>query len=177
MLKLNHVFLRLVEESDVDFILSLRLNNYLNKYLNKVSEYRNQQIEWIKNYKESEKNGLDFYFVIEDINLGSIGLIRVYEIDYLNRLCTMGSFVLREENRPKNAAMESVLLVYDFAFNELNLNLCKSCVDNDNKNAIDFQNRFGVKFLFQDEKNSFFEISKSLYTRLKYSKYYSFFMN
>jgi RimJ/RimL family protein N-acetyltransferase len=177
MLKLKHLFLRLVEESDVDFILSLRLNNNLNKYINKTSEDRNQQIKWIKSYKETEKIGLDFYFVIEDVNLGSLGLIRIYEIDYLNKLFTLGSFIIREENRPKYAAMEGILLAYDFAFNELNLNLCKCCVDNDNKRVIDFQNRFGAKFLYQDEKNNFFEVSKSLYTRLKYSKYYSFFMN
>jgi len=177
MQQTKHNYLRLIQDSDVDFLLSLRLNQNLNSYLNQVSDDKEQQLSWLKNYKQRELNGSDYYFVIVDKKLGDIGLVRVYDIDYANKSFTWGSWIIREENRPKYAAIESALLVYEFAFNELNLSLAKFVVDNKNLGVIKFHNRFGAKYLFTDEVNNNFELSKTLYIQLKYNQYYKFLVN
>ncbi len=177
MQQTKHLYLRLIQESDVDFLLSLRLNQNLNTYLNKVSNDKQQQLLWLANYKEREKNGLDYYFVIVDKKLGDIGLIRVYNIDYANKIFTWGSWVISEENRPKYAAIESLLLVYEFAFNELNLLLARFEVRNDNIDVIKLYNRFGAKYLYHDDLNNYFELTKTNYIQLKYSQYYKFLMD
>jgi RimJ/RimL family protein N-acetyltransferase len=177
MQQTKHIYLRLIQDSDVDFLLSLRLNQNLNSYLNQVNDDKEQQLNWLQNYKQRELNGGDYYFVIVDKQLGDIGLVRVYDIDYANKSFTWGSWIIREENRPKYAAIESALLVYEFAFNELNLSLAKFVVDNNNLGVIKFHNRFGAKYLFTDEVNNNFELSKTLYIQLKYNQYYKFLLN
>ncbi len=177
MQQTKHIYLRLIQEEDVDFLLSLRLNQNLNIYLNQVNDDKEQQLHWLKNYKQRELNGGDYYFVIVDEQLGDIGLVRVYDIDYANKSFTWGSWIIREENRPKYAAIESALLVYEFAFSELNLLLAKFVVDNNNLGVIKFHNRFGAKYLFTDKVNNNFELSKTLYIQLKYNQYYKFLLN
>lgn len=172
MQQTKNLYLRLIQDDDVDFLLSLRLNQNLNTYLNQVSDDKEQQIKWLKNYKQREAQGTDYYFVIVDKKLGDIGLVRVYDIDYASKTFTWGSWIIQEENRPKYAAIESALLVYEFAFNELNLLLAKFVVDNDNLGVIKFHNRFGANHLHIDEINNNFDLPKTKYTQLKYSQYY-----
>lgn len=171
----KNIYLRLVEESDVDFLLELRLNKRLNKFLQQVSSDREEQIKWIKEYKKREILGNDYYFVIVDKVLGDLGFIRVYDIDYVNKAFTWGSWIIKDIDRPKYAAIESFLLSHEFAFFELNLNISKFDARNENTKAINFYNRFGVKFLYKDNINNYFELTKSRYVQLKYSKYYKFF--
>jgi len=94
MQQTKHLYLRLIQKSDVDFLLSLRLNQNLNAYLNMVSNDKQQQLSWLTNYKEREKHGLDYYFVIVDKEVGDIGLVRVYDIDYANKSFTWGSWII-----------------------------------------------------------------------------------
>lgn len=177
MQQTKHLYLRLIQDSDVDFLLSLRLNQNLNIYLNTVSNDREQQLSWLKNYKERESNGLDYYFVIVDKEFGDIGLVRAYDIDYANKSFTWGSWIIREENRPKYAAIESALLSFDFAFNELGLLLAKIDVKLNNIVADNFYQRFGMQYQFQDEDSKYYQLTKTKYTQLKYSQYYNFLLS
>lgn len=177
MQQTKNLYLRLIQENDVDFLLSLRLNQNLNTYLNQVNDDKEQQLNWLENYKQRETQGTDYYFVIVDKKLGDIGLVRVYDIDYATKTFTWGSWIVREENRPKYAAIESALLVYEFAFNELNLLMAKFDVRNDNLGVINFHNRFGANYLYLNELNNYFEIPKPKYIQLKYSQYYKFFIS
>jgi len=174
MLQTKHIYLRLIQEEDVDFLLSLRLNQQLSKYLNPIDDNKQKQLDWLKGYKQRETNGTDYYFVIVDKDIGDIGLIRVYNINYADSTFTWGSWVIKDENRPQYAAIESLLLVYEFAFNELGLTIAKFDVRNDNSHVIKFYNRFGADFVYKDELNNYFELTKVRYTQLKYDRYYKF---
>ncbi len=173
MLQTKNIYLRLIQDADIDFLLDLRLNKNLNKYLNVVDSDKEQQLNWLKNYKLRETMGHDYYFVIVDKKLGDIGLVRVYNIDYASKSFTWGSWVIKSDRQSKYAALESALLVYEFAFNELNLLLAKFVVDNNNLDVIKFHNRFGARY----EVNNNFELTKALYIQLKYNRYYKFLIN
>ena len=177
MQQTKHIYLRLIQESDVDFLLSLRLNQNLNAYLNTVSNDKQQQLSWLKNYKEREAQGLDYYFVIVDKELGDIGLVRVYDVNYASKSFTWGSWIIREENRPNYAAIESALLSFDFAFNELGLLLGNIDVKVNNIIADNFYQRFGMNYQYQDEDSKYYQLTKTQYTQLKYSQYYKFLLN
>ncbi|MGI7619221.1 N-acetyltransferase, partial [Campylobacter coli] len=58
----KNIDLYLVETKDAEFILKLRSEK--GKYLNQVEYNINKQKEWIKNYKEREAKGEEFYFLI-----------------------------------------------------------------------------------------------------------------
>ena len=54
---------RLVNEGDVDFILSLRTDKELTKYIHQTENDREQQIHWIRDYKKREEEGREYYFI------------------------------------------------------------------------------------------------------------------
>ena len=70
---------RLVEEEDAEFIVSLRTNPRLSKHIHTTSSDVEQQREWIRDYKFREEQGLDYYFIFS-INNQPQGLARIYDI-------------------------------------------------------------------------------------------------
>jgi RimJ/RimL family protein N-acetyltransferase len=177
MQQTKHIYLRLVQENDVDFILSLRLNSKLNRYLSQIDDDKEAQLSWLRAYKQRELHGLDYYFIIVDKNLGDIGLVRVYDIDYANKSFTWGSWVICQDNRPKYVAIESALLSFNFAFYELGLLIANIEVKINNILADDFYHRFGMNYKYQNEDNKYYQLTKTKYTQLKYSQYYKFLIN
>jgi hypothetical protein len=70
---------RLVEEGDAEFIVSLRTDSRLNKYIHTTSPDVEAQKQWIRNYKLREAEGLDYYFIFS-INNRPLGLARIYDL-------------------------------------------------------------------------------------------------
>ena len=56
MLKSKTISMRYVEESDAEFILSLRLDNRYNNFLSRVDASLDGQKSWIRKYKDDERN-------------------------------------------------------------------------------------------------------------------------
>ena len=57
------LYCRLVQEEDAPFILKLRTNKKLSRYVHSVDDSIENQIEWIRNYKKREEKGEDYYFI------------------------------------------------------------------------------------------------------------------
>ncbi len=176
MLQTRNTYLRLVNVDDAEFILSLRQNKNLNQFLSAVSPDIQMQRDWIISYKQREVEGLDYYFIIMDKRFGAVGMVRIYNINYFDSSFAWGSWVLTEIH-PKHSALDSMLLSYEFAFHELNLNLCKFKVHIANTRAKQFYERFGSKVVNQDDIETFFELTKLQYLQLKYNQYYKFLLN
>ena len=54
---------RLVDEMDVDFILKLRTNKELSKFIHPTEDSRDIQINWLREYKKREQEGREYYFI------------------------------------------------------------------------------------------------------------------
>ena len=52
---------RLVREEDAEFIVKLRTNERNARFIHATSPNIEHQQEWIRNYKEREINGVDYY--------------------------------------------------------------------------------------------------------------------
>jgi RimJ/RimL family protein N-acetyltransferase len=106
--------LRPVAISDVNFILELRCNPVLSKFLHKTSSDIQLQINWIEEY--FNRAG-DYYFIVEDIiNFSQVGLIALYDIDESRENGEWGRWIIKPESF---AAIECAWLIYEFAFEEL----------------------------------------------------------
>ena len=71
------IYGRLVTEEDVDFILSLRTNKELTKFIHPTDKSHEKQIQWIRDYKIREQEGREYYFIY--FYKGEpVGLNRVY---------------------------------------------------------------------------------------------------
>ena len=73
---------RLVNENDAEFILSLRSDLNRTKYMMPLDGEIESQRRWIQDYKKREKEGLDYYFIYSDNEGKRIGLNRLSHIDY-----------------------------------------------------------------------------------------------
>lgn len=160
----KYVNLRSVEEKDAEFTLSLRQDPILTKYLPKLDITLEQQINWIK--KQREKEG-DYYFVIENKEGKSIGVIGVYDVKgnsaETGRIAVIGSSF---------ESIEAQMLSFDFAFDILKLDTTFNYVMADNIHALRFSQLFGSKssqpYVDEDgNKRIDGEISKSSYCRSK----------
>lgn len=131
--------IRPVREDDAEFIISLRNNPDLNQYLHQTSNQVSDQIEWLRKY--FERAG-DYYFVIERQETGAAeGLISIYDVDESQRIAEWGRWILK----PKSlAAVESAMLIYQVAFNSLNLKtvFCRTVADN--KSVVSFHDSCGI---------------------------------
>ena len=103
------IFFREVAIDDAEFIIELRTDLEKSKHLSVTSDDIDKQRNFISGYLSGQ---VDYYFVISDWNKQSLGTIRIYDIQ-ADSFC-WGSWILSKE-APSNAAIESALLIYDFA--------------------------------------------------------------
>jgi RimJ/RimL family protein N-acetyltransferase len=149
--------LRLIEETDAEFVLQLRQDDRYNKYLSMVSSSVAAQREWICNYKNDENNGKQYYFIIETKDKRPCGTIRVY--DFREDSFSWGSWILNE-NKTRYSALESALLIYDFGFKELAFMKSHFEVMKGNSKVIAFHEKMGAGRVDEDSHNIYFEITR-----------------
>lgn len=126
--------LRSVQVDDAEFIISTRLEDIeRNKFISPISEDISLQRKWIEAYLLKED---DYYFVIENCLTGNKeGLIGIYNI--LDNKAEWGRWVLKKGSL---AALESVNLIFKFAFNKLSLDEIYSRTITGNIPVISFHN-------------------------------------
>lgn len=155
--KSRTIKIRLVEESDADFILKLRLDEKYNQFLSSVSSDIQAQKDWIKKYKNDEAEKKQFYFIIERNDGIPCGTVRVYDIQ--NDSFSWGSWILNED-KSRYSALESAFLVYQFGFGELGLKKSHFEVRKGNEKVISFHKKMGAIKISEDALNEYFNISK-----------------
>lgn len=129
------VNLRSVKEEDAEFILNIRNNPNISKYLPKLNVSVEQQKNWIAKQR-SDKDS--FYFVIEDKSSKVIGTISVYNIvnnhSEVGRFCSLGNSIQNSE---------AALLQDDFIFYYLKLDYLDIWVYKGNKPVLALNKGFG----------------------------------
>lgn len=161
MLESKTIYMRLASEDDAEFILSLRSDNKFSQFISKIESSLAKQINWMRDYKERERSGKEYYFIImRRDNNKEIGTVRIYDLKEMPKSFCWGSWILNEE-KTASSALESALLVYDFAFNELNFEQSHFDVRNDNNKVIDFHKKLGAREVASDENDTFFIYQKN----------------
>jgi len=151
------VKMRLVEESDAEFIVGLRVDEKYNKHLSAVTGDVEAQVNWIRRYKADEADKLQFYFIIERLDGTRCGTVRIYDI--VDDSFCWGSWILNED-KTKYAALESAFLVYEFGFEELKLSKSHFDVRKENEKVISFHKKMGAVKTGETDLDELFEISK-----------------
>jgi RimJ/RimL family protein N-acetyltransferase len=146
------IYFRYVETSDAAFINSLRADEQYNKYLSHVDDDISKQEQWIRQYKTREAAGEEFYFIIHRFDDVPIGTVRVYDFIGDKDSFSWGSWILNT-NKTRYAALESAVLIYDFAFDELKFKRCHMNIRKGNSKVIDFHKNFGVKIVAETEED------------------------
>lgn len=173
-LRAGTVHFRLVEENDAEFICELRNNPVLNKHISQSSAIVDEQKAWITKYKERETAGQEYYFIIcRNDNNQSIGTIRLYDFQSSpKKSFCWGSWILNE-NKTRYAAIESALLVYRFAFEQLKFEQSHFDVRKENTGVHNFHMRLGAQHINGNEQDNFYIYPSSKYYQMlsEYQKF------
>lgn len=161
------IFFREVVIADAEFIIGLRTDLEKSKHLSVTSNNIDEQRDFISYYLKSQ---VDYYFIISDWNKQLLGTIRIYDIQ--GDSFSWGSWIL-SRGAPTNAAIESALLIYDFAFFSLHYHKSHFDVRKENQRVVHFHKRFGALIVNEDDINFYFQYDLDTYNSLrhKYSRF------
>lgn len=156
------IYLRLVEESDAEFILSLRTNPKLNAHISYTSPSLPEQVKWINEYKIKELHGLEYYYIAHDQYGNRYGTIRLYNFD--ERSFELGSWVFMP-NSPLGIAAKAHLMGLEIGFDQLNADYCRIVVRKNNIAVVRYILGFNATIAFEDDIDYHFHLTKeSFYT-------------
>lgn len=151
------IILRLVQEDDAEFILSLRTNNALNKYISATSDNIEDQINWIRDYKTREQSGHEFYYITEDKQGNRYGTIRLYNFD--EHSFEIGSWVFLT-NSPIGMAVKAQFIGFETGFDYLKSEFCRLEIRKKNKSVVNYIKDFNATIISEDELNYYFILTK-----------------
>jgi RimJ/RimL family protein N-acetyltransferase len=120
--------LRPVTLADAAFIVELRTDSRLARFIGGTSPRVEDQERWLEAY--FARTG-DYYFVVHAVATGRAeGTIAIYDVDQSTRCAEWGRWVLRPGSL---AAPESALLLYRVAFDTLGLEMvyCRTVAANE----------------------------------------------
>lgn len=160
----KNINLRDIEIDDADFVLALRLDQIKSKYLHTVKNDVEEQKKYIANYKETNNS---WYFIIESKSHERLGTVRIYDIQK-NSFC-WGSWIIKQ-GAPSSTAIESALLIYEYAFFKLNFESSHFDVRKDNIKVQLFHERMGAIKINENDLDVFYSYHKKDYLNIK-SKY------
>lgn len=119
--------MRPLELADAAFILKLRLDPNLNRFIHRTSARLADQETWLRRYLG---RGGDWYFVVVDKRTGEReGTIGIYDHEEHANVAEWGRWIIRPGSL---ASIESAILIYRVAFERLGLNAlyCRTVAEN-----------------------------------------------
>ena len=159
-----NLILRLIKPDDAAYVHGLRSNPAYNTHLSTVTGTVDDQRTWSEDYKSREAQGQEFYYVIERKDGMRCGLVRLYDFDVES--FTWGSWIL-DESKPRKAALESAVLIYQIGFLGHNLDSAIFEVLNENSHTLAFHRRFGALETGHDELNTYFKYARARFEKDK----------
>lgn len=144
---------RLVNESDAEFIVALRTNPRLSRYIHETSPDVEKQKQWIRDYKKREALGLDYYFMFL-ANGERQGVARIYNIT--EDSFTQGSWLF-SPNALLGASVLGNIISSETGFELLGKKIMYSDARRDN-NTHRFVQTFSPEVIKADELNVYYRI-------------------
>lgn len=150
---------RLVNVQDVDYILSLRTNKFLTRFIHQTDDNRDVQIEWIKKYKGREAEGREYYFIYH-LDGKPVGLNRIYNIfEYYG---TIGSWICNPDNETETS-LKTYILMFDMMFDHIKLDITLFDVRKVNKHVWKLHKMLGAVQVGESDIDYYFILNKETY--------------
>lgn len=151
------ITLRPVEEEDAEFILKLRTDSELGRFISPTSPKIDDQVKWIQEYKVREKAGLEYYFIAQDQIGNRFGTIRLYNFD-VNSF-EIGSWLFRSDS-PMGMAVKAHFIGFEIGFENLEKEYSRFEIRKKNKPVLRYMKDFITTLVGEDELNFYFTLTK-----------------
>jgi hypothetical protein len=149
---------KLVTIEDAEFIVKLRTHPSLSRHLSSTSNSIEDQIEWIRKYKERESQGLEFYILCSDVATNrKLGLNRIYNI--FDNEFEIGSW-LYEPDQEVSTSILGDIFARSFAFDIFNFTSCVFSVRKENKSVLRYHLSYKPQVINEDEQNLYFRLKR-----------------
>ena len=150
---------RLATENDADFIMSLRTNTELSKFIHKTDNDIQKHLEWFRRYKQRESEARDYYFIYFKDDK-PVGLNRIYNVyEYYG---TIGSWLCLPTNEVE-VSMATHMFLHDIIFEVLGLELTLFDVRKGNKHVWKLHKMTGAQKVGESDIDLYFVTSKTDY--------------
>ena len=154
---------RLVREEDAEFILKLRTDERLGRFIHPTSNDVEKQRQWIRDYKQREAQGIEYYFIYE-LNNERVGVNRLYDMKPDTQEFTSGSFVFKT-GLPMEISTLSLIIMRDIAFDTLGYETNYSDVRLKNYHVRKSARLFGCTQYGETEESALYVVDKLTYKR------------
>lgn len=154
---------RLVNEKDANFIVKLRTDPKLGRFIHLTDNDVEKQREWIRQYKVRENEGKDYYFTYY-FNDEPIGVNRIYDIE--STYATGGSWICKS-GLPMELPILTLIILREIIFEILNLSYDRFDVRKKNFQVLRIHKLFGANKTFETELDCYFELSKESFEQKK----------
>jgi diamine N-acetyltransferase len=136
-LKGEHIYLRALEPEDLEFVHAIENDEniwYLSQTQTPYSKFL------IKQYLESAHKDIyetkQLRLVISNYNDEALGMIDVFDFDFLNKRAGIGILIKSEGNRGKGIGTEALQLLISYCFTHLNLHQLFCNISENNEASI-----------------------------------------
>src|SRR5690554_1193875 len=137
MLKGKRIYLRQIEETDVNILLLWENDTENWRYSESEAPFSLHQLQqYVKNASHVRQNEQLRLVICLNENDKAIGTIDLYKIDFKNLRAGVGILIANEENRSKGFASEALSLLQGFASRRLGLSQLFCDIQADNKASI-----------------------------------------
>ena len=155
---------RLVNENDASFIVSLRTDDKLGRYINKTSPSIEEQIKWTNSYKLREELGIDYYFLFEKPSGNPIGVCRIYDVT--TNTFTIGSWLFKKD-APVGSAILADIITRELAFELFPFSKLLFDVKKDNINVNRYQATYKPEIIRCTEDAIFYSCPQDNFEKFK----------
>lgn len=162
---------RFVTEYDAQFIVDIRTDDSLSKYIHATDNNLLKQIDWIRSYKQREARGAEYYFIFF-VGDTPYGVERIYNIK--DDSYDHGSLVFRKES-PFGASIKADIITREIGFGLLGKNTNLFDVSKGNNGVISYHLRYKPIVVGEDEESFHYSLSKENFE--KYKKIYIKLLN
>lgn len=136
LLKGNHISLRALEPSDIDFLFDLENNTELWEFSNTITPYSKHLLKnYIQNAHQDIYEAKQFRFVIQNEALKPVGFIDLFEFDPKHQRVGVGLILIASEQQ-KGYAKDALACLCNYCFTHLNVQQVFANITNDNFRSI-----------------------------------------
>jgi len=153
-----NIRLQTVEEEDAEDIVRFRTDEKRSRFISATNNDIELQKEWIKKYKEREKNNEEFYFIAIDENGEKFATYRVYNIE--KNICEIGSWVSKPEYKNAVNSIKVDILMKEFVFLNLGYQQLRFEVNKGNHSVVKYHKLFKPIIVKESDDNLYFVLEK-----------------
>ncbi|TLP81255.1 GNAT family N-acetyltransferase [Maribacter sp. ACAM166] len=143
-LKGNQVYLRAIEQKDLDFLYELENNTDVWEVSGTITPYSKNVLQlYLDNAHRDLFDVKQLRLVISTNQHETIGLIDIFDFEPNHKRAGLGIIILETQNRNKGIGAEAITLLCDYVFDVLDLNQVYANILEDNEASMHLFKKLG----------------------------------